>query len=487
MINYRTLVFFLILFLSLSLSGSAQEAATPLPKPAPEEHQELFGAHLQRSMALLSTSSKERRWPVRVLIYGQSITGSSVLTKMMDEILRARFPYADLTLENRSIGGFGADRLTRTSFHDLFPFYPDLLIFHVYGGEKTGDFERIIANTRRYTTADILIFNHHQNRDQKETLVFEAQHRRYLAQKYDCELVDVSIEWPRYLKENNYGPERLLRDNVHPNEDGNRLLTQLIGRHLIFNPIYPSPSWETVRRYDARRPLEEGVDDEIALTGSGWKLESNGVAGSSGSLKLKFEGNRIDLIAAQIKGLTQTGSARVLIDGKPPSADPRLYAITLPSKGPGTWFPSIRLVGHEKPLLLEDWTLRLTEVDQEAQTFRFEVSGSRTGPDGSGSSQERFVSNSGRVVIEPRDWMLVEIKKIFKQPALPPSGFEVRWSVKPMFQDVYTAPVMDDPSKVYAVTLAQGLTNTAHILEILPNGDGPVPIEAIQVYRPSLR
>jgi hypothetical protein len=41
--------------------------------------------------------------------------------------------------------------------------------------------------------------------------------------------------------------------------------------------------------------------------------------------------------------------------------------------------------------------------------------------------------------------------------------------------------------KVDATTVAQGLTNAVHTLEIVPNSDGPVPIEAIQVYRPPLK
>ena len=135
----------------------AQEPVVPAPPPSPEPNQAFYGQHLQRSMALLDTSSKQRRWPVKVLIYGQSITGSSLLTKMIDTWLRTRYPFAEITLENRSIGGFGADRLVRTMEHDLVPYYPDLLIFHVYGGERTGDIERIVSNVRRFTTSDIVL------------------------------------------------------------------------------------------------------------------------------------------------------------------------------------------------------------------------------------------------------------------------------------------------------------------------------------------
>jgi hypothetical protein len=461
----------------------------PMPAPEPAENQAFFGGHIQRSMTLLATSSKERRWPVRVLMYGQSIVGSSTFTRMMEAFLRERFPYADITLENRAIGGFEAPRLVRTAVHDLYPFYPDLLIFHVYGGEKTGELERIIVNTRRYTTADIVLFNHHQNRDQTFVPEFGAKFFRYLAEKYGCEIVDVSTDWPEYLKTNHLEPGQILRDNVHPNVDGLALLTTLIGRHLRYNPLFAPASWETVRRFEAKRQLDEGASDEIVFSGTPWKLEDEGAVGNSsrGVLKLRFDGNRVDAIAAHVKDLSSIGTARVLIDGKPPSTDPRVYAVTLPSKGPQTWFPAIRRIDFEKLPLLEDWTLRITETNADATKLRFEVSGSKTGPDGAGSNTERFVSKSGRVVIDPRDWMLSLIMTIFKQKDAPPVGYEIHWSIKPMFADTYQPQVAADPAKVYATTLAQGLVNGPHTLEIIPNGDGPVPVEAIQVYRPPLR
>ena len=182
-----------------------------------------------------------------------------------------------------------------------------------------------------------------------------------------------------------------------------------------------------------------------------------------------------------------TGTAKVLIDGKPPSQNPKLYALTLPSRGPETWFPCIRRVRAGALPLVEDWTMRITEINSDASRFRFQVTGSKTGPDGEGTSWEDFVSKSRRVAIEARDWMLADIMKIFKQTAPPPVGYEVKWSVLPQSTDTYTPAAASDAAKVYATMLAQGLTNGVHTLEIIPNGDGPVPIEAIQVYRPPMK
>lgn len=464
------------------------QSAHLIAPPDDEPHQELFGAHIQRSMTLLATSNQERHWPVRILMYGQSIIGSDGFTRLMSGYLHQQFPYADLQLENRAIGGFEGPRLVRTAVHDLYPDYPDLVIFHVYGGQRSREVERIISNVRRYTTADILLVDDHHVRD-SEIQQSSIDFWRRLAQKYDCELADISAVWPAYLHEHALQTSQLLRDGTHPNIDGYTLMTYLIGRHMRYNPLFPNNWQQTVRTYDARRPLDEEVDDELRLTGKGWSLGKEGILGESaqGKLHLDFDGNRVDLIAAHLEGGQTLGSARILLDGKPPSKDPDLYSISRPSTGPGTWFPAIMRISHSEPLLVEGWTLRITRMNQDATSFAFEVSGSKTGPDGSGTNTETFVSKSGGVKTESRDWLLAEIMKIFKETNPPPVGFEVHWSVVPMFEDTYRVSDTSDLAKVYQTTLFQLASNTHHTIEIIPNGDGVVPIEALQVYRPPSR
>jgi hypothetical protein len=453
--------------------------------PSDEPHQDLFGQHIQRSMTLLATSNKELHRPVRILLYGQSIVGSGAFTKYMGTYFAQRYPFADIQFDNLAIGGFGGDRLVRTAVHDLYPYYPDLMIFHVYAGQRSGEVERIISNVRRYTTSDIILFEDHRTKGQ-EISDASVGFWRYLAAKYDCELVEVSTEWPRYLKEHNLEPAQMLRDGTHPSVDGYAVLAALVERHLKYNPMFSDP-WDTkVIRYEARRPLSE-ADDEIVLSGDGWTLDKEGIVGSDAKSKLhlEFEGNRVDLVAEHTKG-DPGGTARILIDGKPPSADIGTTTISRPSAGPGTWFPAVMRVSHSKPLLTEDWTLKVTRISPDAKDFDYDVTGSKTGPDGSGNSLKMFRSKSGRVVIDPADWMLADIMKIFKETSAPPVGYEVHWKTIPQYVDVYKALPTVDAAKVYATTLAQGLTNGKHTLDILLNGDGPVPIEAIQVYRPPL-
>lgn len=203
-----------------------------------------------------------------------------------------------------------------------------------------------------------------------------------------------------------------------------------------------------------------------------------------GKLSLEFEGNRVDVIAAK-ESDGKSGAARILIDGKKPSQFPELYTITRPSNAVGVGWPAIIQVSWEKPLIVEDWTVKITEINDDASKFKFEVFGSKTGFDGSGTNEQKFVSNSGRVVIEPQNWWLKNAQEYTHQQV--PKNFQIQWEVKPMFVDAYLVPKIEDPSREYFTTLAQNLSNSKHKLEIIPDKNGIVPIQEIRVYKPFLR
>ncbi|MEZ2276536.1 MAG: hypothetical protein ACBR12_06435 [Microcoleus sp.] len=260
-------VFCLSLVVLLVSSLDKINATQGFPPPVSQENSANFGANIQRTMGLLASSTPGDRKPVRILFYGQSITKQDWWQDVANDI-RKRFPDADLTIENRAIGGFAAGLLIRPSEHDLYPFYPDLVIFHVYGGDE--DYEAIIANIRRRTTSEILIHSDH-------------------------------IDW-----------------------------------------------------------MPTGEKDD--------------------------------------------------------------------------------------------------------------------------TNDKLFVSNSGRVVIEPKNWWLQSSYEYSKQPTL--KGFETAWQVKPMFVDAYVQPESTDSTREYFTTLAQNLSNSKHILEIVPEANGKIPIQEIRVYRP---
>ena len=451
--------------------GNAATANLPLrvEKPAfpaltPDPNASKFGAGIQRTMTLLATSTPEHRNAVRILFYGQSLTKQEWTVTIADE-LRTRFPYADITFANRAIGGYASPLLKRTLPHDVFAFYPDLIIFHDFGGEP--DYEQIIAGIRRHTTAEILIQN-----DRPDALTVSpepadpAKLRGYqwmnrhnlewlpaLAARYDCEIADVRWPFIEYMKAHSLQPADVLNDGAHFNFLGDYLIAELTARHLRYDPTLPRKPWENlVRTYEIGRDIQ-------------WV---------NGKLVLEFEGNRVDAIAGWADPY-YGGEAEVRIDGQRPSERPELYHITRPTDTFSVDWPGVNRIGAEKPPLIENWTLKILEANADESRLRFEVTGSRTGPDGGGVSTERFVSKSGRVVIEPEDWSFARSFALKHQPT--PPGFEVTWSVEPMFVDVYRDQV---------TTLALGLAGAKHKLELIAHGPNPPAIRAIRVYRPPL-
>ncbi|HEX7900761.1 MAG TPA: SGNH/GDSL hydrolase family protein [Planctomycetota bacterium] len=395
----------------------------PAPAPDPDEAKKGYG--IQRTMSLLATSTPEKRNRVRILFYGQSITEQS-WTKDVAADLRRRFPHADLDLQNRSIGGWASQLLIRSAEHDLYPFYPDLLIFYVYGDHTK--YDEIIRQTRSRTTSEVLMLTDHMAvGDQSWSETMSTRFLPEIARKYGAELADIRTPWKAYLKDNGFDAQKLLSDTVHLNDHGNFLLAELVKRHL---------------RHDPKLPAQEVVK-EVAP-----------------ALRLEFEGNRVDAV------VDAPGRATLTIDGQAPD----VYAYTRPNDVPGwVWVTGVvTRVDWEKPRVAEDWTLKISEY-KGPKDFRFTVAGSKTGPDGEGSSAARFVSTSGRVVLDPKDFFFENCRK----PIAP--GFEIKWTCRPLFSDGDLKPGL--------VTLVQGLPNGKHVLEL----KGGAKIKLLRVYRPPVK
>jgi len=146
----------LVLLVLTCCTGPAAEASVYPPAHFPDSGD--WGRNIQRTMRLLATSTPEHRNTVRILFYGQSITEQN-WAKLVADDLRQRFPHANLIIENRALAGFASQMLVKTAETDLYPFQPDLLIFHVYGAHDK--YEDIIRRTRERTTAEILMQNDH--------------------------------------------------------------------------------------------------------------------------------------------------------------------------------------------------------------------------------------------------------------------------------------------------------------------------------------
>lgn len=438
--------------LALALLSTAFLYAAEYPAVQVQPGAAAFGANIQRTMSLLATSTAQHPNTVRILFYGQSITKQD-WSRQVAGYLRERYPHANLEIRNLSIGGYDSPRLIRTLPHDVYAFYPDLVIFYDYGPQP--EYEQMIRDILTHTDAEIAIQNDHTTwmplPDQPANPAEEKRrlsHDRHsfewlpeLARKYGLEMIEQRRAWEAYLTENHLKPADLLADGVHLNRQGNFVMAEIVKQYLRYRPeIHSSPRQAIAPRW------------------------------SGGRATVDFDGNRIEA--------SGTGQGvRVLIDGHPPSQMPELYSITRPSDTWNVDWPALNHVGSEKPLLVEEWTAKVTDKVEDDSAFHFTLAGSKTGPDGSGSSLELFVSKSGRIVIEPNDWEGIKRARELKKVPMP-VGFEIRWKVLPLFQDVYL------PGS-NAVVLASGLANGRHTLELIADGDPPKV--TLTVYKPKLK
>ena len=127
-------------------------------------------------MALLATSTPQHRNHVRILVYGQSIS-EGIWWRHVERDLRTRFPNADLEMVNRALGGHASNYLVREAETDVYPFYPDLVIFHVYGAHTC--YEQIISRIRSRTAAEVLITTDHLGGDEVPNDRGEFQDERW--------------------------------------------------------------------------------------------------------------------------------------------------------------------------------------------------------------------------------------------------------------------------------------------------------------------
>lgn len=460
-------------FLLMTFINAAQAqntSAFAIPKNRGDAAQ--AGQNIQRALSLLASSTPQKRNTVRILFYGQSITEGDWWKGVADD-LNQRFPHANLIIENRALGGFSSQRLVHTAEADLYSFYPDLLIFHVYGSHT--DYEKIIQRTRERTTADILIQNDHLGREDnpdEDTNPTQVKNFRpwnaffnfvflpEVAQKYKTGLLDQRTLWKSYLKDNGLTPGALLKDGVHPNAHGNFLMSQLVSAYLV-----PRPH-EQIDPYNCDTVKTLVVGKDIFWDGN--------------KLRVPFAGNRIDAIAQN--GITApTMPLSITIDGKKPSQHPQLYGFTRALSTPGGKWPVILKVGSQTLPQLEEWTLTATKDAVKEDLFRFSLQGSQTGADGTGTSAERFVSPSGRIIIEPSDW---DVKYALGLPGINtvPETFTVKWQTISHFTDSFAPQPNANPTIENVVTLAQGLKNGSHILEI--TGGPQTSLAALRIYRP---
>lgn len=452
----------------LFLSGVALRAELGIRPPFEPEPDQI--ALLQRTLTLLQTSTPERRNPVRVLVYGQSISQQAWWTEVAG-ILRTTYPHADLTIENRAISGMQAAALSRSAHTDVIPFHPDLILFQAYGDEAGMD--RFLSTIRSLTTSEILLQGDHiydTNWVHEETDPGKVPstdfwpHRNYvwlprLAKQYGACFIPVRTFWKRYLLTNGI-TERALLTDVHLNTDGNRLLAELILRHLKPREFQPPMD-----------PFETRTVQTLPLgPGFGWK---------GGVLEAEFTGGQIRAVYDH----TAAAPIRVEIDGRDPASFPELYGTTRVSAVPYFTWPAILWVKQQVPLIDEEWTVRPLEMSRSGDRFTFEVTGSVTGPDGIGTNQARFISNSRRVVIDPGDWNLG--LAVYFSGSLPPKDYQAIWRPVRQFRPELHPVFFADPVREASEAIAFGLSDQPHRIRLIASDGKGGGIRALRVHSAS--
>lgn len=457
------------------LSASCSTSPPRSPQPADPVQA------LARSLAIINGATAEQPRVLKVLFYGQSISVPKWTDQAMVQ-LRAKYPNVVFDVRNLALGGWAASILERAVNRDIDEFYPDLIVFHVYGDKDA--YERIIRAFRTRTAADVVVQTDHVV-DPVESLCDEGIHLRWspppgctghirfkqhvwedymsgiwiptMSRKYDLAVQPRRQQWDAYLKAHHLQPAALLADPPHPNASGWTVMANLF------------TSWfeGVVEKGRAAKPILPGTVKSLAPPAAG------------ASKTYSFEGNRIELLATG----PLDGKVQVRIDGKVAQDFDGCWQNSRVSRLPNLpdW-PGLKQVTVAPEYHRADrWTLRLTGLNAAQDRFDFTLTSASKGPDGKGSADKPFASPSGLVSIQPEDWMLAYAQTVVHKGA--PEGVTLQWERRFVCAD--QPPVALGNGKVeQRHVLATGLANGKHVVELTVSADAP-GISEIRTYRPS--
>ncbi|HLN73673.1 MAG TPA: hypothetical protein VK205_10285 [Prolixibacteraceae bacterium] len=418
-----------------------------------------YGKYTSRTMHLLESSTSEKPNTVKILVYGQSISAQDWWIPVKESI-KERYPSASLIMENKSIGGFASQLLCKTVEMDVSAFYPDLVLLHIYGSNQM--YDSVLYTIRSRTAAEVAIQTDHFTGESKWSDTMSYYFLPQMAEKYKCDLINIRDPWKQYLSDQHLQPKDLLKDEVHLNKYGEFVMAELIKPLFDYKSKYPADPFGLCTVLTAGKDFKE----------------------RKGQINLPFTGNRVDVVCDPAK---VNEKARVLVDNQRPSAFQGTWYVSRPyddnNKGWPWALPAMIHIGHLRPWVAEEWTLRFTEATVPYDDFNFEISGSVTGPDGSGKASEDFVSLSKRVIIHKGDadnggdWHLSRSFKVLKTEVH--TGDQVKWKTYSISSDTLAGT-----GEHGLQTLFQGIPNTHHLLTITAMNKGKLPIGQIIVYRP---
>jgi hypothetical protein len=450
-----SLLAFLVLFGMAQSVNIPNPLGYPLPGALSAADSAKLGELIPHTMYLLHSGQK-----VKIAIYGQSLSDeNNRWWRDLGDVLKLAYPNADIDIRTFGVGGVASSLLWRLTNQELVAFYPDLVIFHVYGHHTF--YETIIRQIRGCTAAEMIIqgdhfgkndgtgaagsWNYNLNDMSKWDNNMSFQIVKDYCDTYKLERDNRRQEWYDYLRANSYVPAQLLKDDIHFNEQGQWLVASLAARHFVYNPGRNTDPSGLVKYYE--------VGKDVAVI--------------DGKISLPFEGNKIELIPSSKTEAVISAT----IDGKKPSEFANCYYFTIASGGFWNGAPFLR-PGMGIPQE-EGWTITMTG------NGNFSLSGSKTGFDGSGNKDNVFIAGSKRVVlIKKNDW---------GNYGSPNASGNYTFKSKGMFNEKIAFDTISfDPGKENAINLVQGLGNTTHTLE-LTSSNGIFPIRYIKIYKPAYK
>lgn len=439
----------------------------------------LFGdlstrCHIQRTLQKAAEGTPEKPAVVRLMFYGQSITYGS-WTNMLTDELRQKYPNAIFQVVNAAMGSAESNWLINTAEHDLYYYYPDLVIIHTYGSTQT--FAKIIEKLRFTTTADILMWTSHpsyakqQDGSMAPTPMLERlKALKDIAMTYKTGLVDIRKHWDQHCKEKGTNGAELMGDAVHPNTDGNKLFAKIFAEYLTFNPsIKPS-----------------GVSGEI--------YTPDATVQPDGAITVDFEGN---YLTCQSPEGTYPVPVKLFLDGKPVEQCPELYHIQRPD-GFITERPALLTVGKKGLLREENWTINfLEDSEPKGKRVHFRLTGSLSGFQGEGWSDQDFTSSNGALFFGKDKWintfMFIYWPKQLENTY--PAKCKITFQSFPTFPNTIPATNQlrfnrhvrffgERNDNKMPTVLIQGVDNAKHSLKIIPEADAKLPRLTFTAHKP---
>jgi hypothetical protein len=438
---------------------------------------------IARSLEIIRTSTPEDRKILKVLFYGQSITRSG-WDKAVIEHWHQKYPNTVFVVENRALGGFASQALERATEQDIAAFYPDLIIFHVYGDHRA--YERIIRFFKSETAADIIVQTDHGEvlpdppcaegirmslRQQPGCtgLIWVKQRNWHdemsyhkipgFAKEYGLAVEPQRAWWRDYLLRTHVDPQSMLEDDTHPNEKGRELIA------AFFNQYFDN----LVEKWNGQ--TERNV---VSIPGNAKEF-------ANGQKAVNFEGSRLELISSKPLAVWPT----VAIDGRSPKEIDGCFQVTRASSiGTVPDWPALRRISLRHDQIPEAWTATLTKISSDQKSFEFTVSGSITGDQGNGDSSHDFVSKSGELGIEAQDWM---VESAFEKTHIPlQAPFEVYWSVNDVCDGKPEVIDRGDGTTQYRYVLGNGLSNKIHTVTLSSPTNDLADITEFRAYEPPL-